>query len=76
MKVRAKFKVDGIKQVAWSQQARVVELSAVSADDTPENERYHKYTPSGAINLTIDNPPAADFFELGKTYYLDFTIAE
>jgi hypothetical protein len=49
-----------------------VVLSAVSGE---ENKTWAKYTPSGKIELTIDNPDAYDQFELGKTYFVDFSIA-
>lgn len=75
MSVRAKFRVDAVKQVHWNKDVRVVELTAVYDDGTPENQRYAKATPSGSISLTIDNPPAAAQFELGKVFYLDFTPA-
>lgn len=73
--VRAKFQVQGIKQVSWNQEGREVTLSAVSADGIPENERYHKYTPSGELKIFIDNPAALAQFEMGKFYYIDFTPA-
>lgn len=73
MNVRAKFKVSSIKHVDWNPDVRVVELHAVTADGIPENERYHKYTPNGTIQITIDNPPAAEAFKLGNAYYVDFT---
>jgi hypothetical protein len=74
--VRAKFTVQSITQHAGWKDARVVRLSPVAADGIPENERYHKYTPSGSIELTIDNPAASGQFELGKSFYVDFTPAE
>lgn len=52
---------------------RVYEFFAVFDDGTPENERYAKYTPSGKLEITVDNP--AVVFEPGKNYYLDFTEA-
>ena len=73
MSVRAKFTVQSITQF---RHAKVVKLSAVTDDGIPENERYHKYTPQGLIELTIDNPPAADQFEVDKAFYVDFTPAE
>lgn len=76
MGVRAKFQVNKISKVSWNKDVKVVELGAVCADEIEENQRYHKYTPSGAINITIDNPLASDQFELGKLYYVDFTTAE
>lgn len=76
MNVRAKFKVTSVKQVDWSPTIRVVGLTAVSADDVPENQRFHKYTPSGTVEMTIDNPLAAEALALGKAFYVDFTPVE
>jgi hypothetical protein len=78
MSVRAKFRVSAIKTKQWSKGApsqTTVELDAVWADGIEENKRYAKYTPSGKIELTIDNPPALEFFEIGKYVYVDFTEA-
>jgi hypothetical protein len=75
MNVRAKFRVTKVSAVDWNPEVRIVELSAVCADGVPENERYHRYTPSGSVSLTIDNPPAAVEFDLGKEFYLDFSPA-
>jgi hypothetical protein len=74
MSVRAKFVVAGINQ--QSKTSKQITLSAVTTDDTPENQRFHKYTPSGTITMQVDNPPAADAFEFGKAFYVDFTPAE
>jgi hypothetical protein len=48
-------------------------FSAVTDDGTPENERYHKYTPSGSLHLSVDNPNVS--FEEGREYYVDITPA-
>lgn len=44
--------------------------------NTPENEKFFASTPSGTIELGVLNPEAAQQFELGKEYYIDFTPAE
>jgi hypothetical protein len=31
---------------------------------------------AGTLEMTVDNPLAQAFFEIGKTYYLDFSKAE
>ena len=49
-----------------------VVLYAVSGD---ENKTWAKHTPSGKIEISIDNPDAYDQFELGKTYFVDSTPA-
>jgi hypothetical protein len=72
--VRAKFKLSSIKQYEYG--GKQFEFSAVYDDGIEENKRYAKATPSGSLLITVDNPPAAEFFEIGKSYYLDFSKAE
>jgi hypothetical protein len=74
--VRGKFQVTKVAQVNWSKDARIVSLMAVMDQSTEENRRFSKATPSGSIDMTIDNPPASDFLALGKTFYVDFTLVE
>jgi hypothetical protein len=75
-RVRAKFTVCTVTRVNWSPTARKIQLQPICDTTTPENERFTKFTPAGDIWLQVDNPPAADFLELGKTFYVDFTPAE
>jgi hypothetical protein len=72
--MRAKFRVNSLTQYAGA--GRKFELSAVTDDGTPENQRYNTATPAGSLSITIDNPAVVDFLEPGKSYYLDFTEAE
>lgn len=72
--VRGKFVLQVNSQNMWSPTARVLKFSAV-CNGTEENQNFHKYTPSGVLEMTVDNPSALEFFELGKEYYLDFTKA-
>jgi hypothetical protein len=73
MAVRAKFHCSREKKVDWNATLRIYEFNAVCADEVPENQRYHKYTPSGTLLISVDNPEVK--FEVGKSYYLDFTPA-
>ena len=70
MSVRAKFKVSAVTAMEHS---TVVKLGAVCADEVPENQRYHKHTPAGSLEITVTNPAAANQFAPGKVFYLDFT---
>jgi hypothetical protein len=45
------------------------------AGTTEENKSFWKWTPSGKIELNVLNTDAADQFEVGKEYYVDFTPA-
>lgn len=79
---RAKFRVMGITNAV--QQAggevvvsvRLVPVFGSKDDATGENARFYRYTPSGEIKLDILNPAAAAVFEVGKSYYVDFTPAD
>lgn len=68
--VRAKFRVESVTHHAHG--ARTVKLSAVTADGIPENERFHKWTPSGSIEMAVDNPAAFEQFVPGAFYFIDF----
>ena len=48
-----------------------VKLSAVVGMDG-DNEDWSKYTPSGSVEMSIDNPGAQGFFKPGADYFLDF----
>ena len=72
MTVRAKVTCEGIKDNAVSFRT-VYETDAQKND---ENARFTKATPWGEIRLGIDNPTALAAFEVGKSYYVDFNLAE
>jgi hypothetical protein len=52
-----------------------VRLMAVYDDGVEENKSWSKYTPNGNLSMTITNQAAIDAFELGKSYFVDFTPA-
>jgi len=54
-----------------------LEWSPVTGKDgeIEEDKQFHKYTPSGSIKLTVDNPPLIEKLKLGQSYYVDFTEA-
>ena len=79
MKVMAKFRCNSIELFSPEPGgSRRVKLSPVypGNDALEEDKAFWKYTPSGSLEMTIDNPPAADLFEIGKAYYLTFEAAE
>jgi len=75
MTVRAKFTVSSITKHNWGG-GTTVTLSPLYDSNIPEDQRFAKATPSGEIKMYIDNPPAEQFFELGKPFYIDFSKAE
>lgn len=72
--VRAKFRCTSESRTnQFNLDQREYEFTAVYDDGIPENTRYAKYTPTGSLKITVDNPSVR--YELGKSYYLDFTEA-
>jgi hypothetical protein len=71
MTVRAKFRCASVETYAQTSGHRNYRFSAMYDPEVPEDQRYAKYTPTGSLTITVDNP--AVNFEPGKDYYLDFT---
>lgn len=74
--IRAKFLCNSVQHFTpvGTEGTRVFRFSAAYDDSIPEDQRFSRYTPSGELKITIDNP-SVDFTP-GKQYYLDFTAAE
>ena len=66
MNVRCKMKC---VENAQLEHCRRIKFSAVCADEVPENQRFHKYTPTGSIEIQVTNPDVN--YEVGKSYYFD-----
>jgi hypothetical protein len=73
--VRAKFRVSSVSTTSYgpgTQDQSAVEMSAVTDDS---NKTWSKWTPSGSVKMTINNPDAMGQFKPGMTFFLDFTEA-
>jgi hypothetical protein len=68
MTVKAKFKCSSAQ--IFEHSTKKYEFNAVCADGIPEHERFHKYSPSGKLEIFVDNP--AVNFVPGKVYDLTF----
>lgn len=44
-------------------------------DASDEDKAFWTATPNGELSMVIDNPDAAEFFELGEDYFLTFERA-
>jgi hypothetical protein len=73
MTVRAKLFVQSVTRNAYQPDAAVITLAAVTRGQ--DNKAWAAATPTANLNMTILNAAAADLFELGEEYYLDFTPA-
>lgn len=78
--IRGKFVCERVVRSEWSKTYSdfKVHLRPVCADgnELSENTKFHTATPSGSIELTVDNVAAQSAFEPGKYYYVDFTPVE
>lgn len=74
MSVRAKFKVSGITEYGTSGKA-VALMPVYDSNPESENGKFFNATPWGKIELGTVNPAAAEHFEIGKEFYVDFTPA-
>ena len=87
MTVRAKFKCISISRGLGSRkddegkyvecELRTVKLQPVygNGDPSHENAKFWNATPSGFIELGVINLEAAEGFEIGQEYYVDFSPA-
>jgi len=73
--VRCKFNCDAIIDIPGSTAKQFVFLAAWDSS-IPENERFLKMTPTGKLEVTIDNPVALDEIRPGSSYYLDLSRAD
>lgn len=74
---RAKFTCTEVaKTTGWGENKFLyaAKFSAVTGNSSnEENKTFFAATPSGSIQVSTVKE---DHFEVGKTYYVDFTIAE
>ncbi len=69
--MRGKFQVLSITRFTGTTAIKV-ELTPVTNTE-PENKQFWNMTPSGRLEMTVTNPDAVSFFQVDKSYYLDFT---
>ena len=67
---RAKFQCTKISETLQGIEAEFMPV----ASGSEENDSFFKFTPYGELKMGIMNPNVK--FEVGKEYYLDFTLSE
>ena len=68
MSVIAKFNCCEIAEYVIGKKVTLVPVTG----ECEENKTFFKWTPSGKIEMSILNPEAAEQFEIGKNYYVEF----
>lgn len=74
MTVRAKVVLCGVTEHSWG--GKTLRFDTQYDATIPEDQRFQKATPSGHIEMQIDNPAALAQFKLGEPYYVDFSPAK
>jgi hypothetical protein len=78
--MRAKMQVQSVTKQGETQES--ISMSAVTGNKAygpqgeSEDNTYARYTPSGSLSLTINNPALVGKFSVGQKFYLDFTEAK
>lgn len=77
MNVRAKFRCTQIIKTCYAGNDAPVDMVQVklSAVYGETNKTWSKWTPSGELTMTINNPAALEQYHVGEFYFLDFTDA-
>lgn len=70
--VRGKFKLTTVTSNS-GYPGQEYKFTAVSDSGIAENAKFAKATPSGALTMMVDSPPAQSQLDLGEYYYLDLT---
>lgn len=74
--IRAKFSCWEVKVDEYGEHIHLEAVYGTDDKDNEENNQFSEATPSGTLKMMISNPSAMKFFEQGKEYYLDFSIAD
>lgn len=78
MTVRAKFTVTAVEP-RWEGDegpGRKIVLEPRYDDSIPEDQRFAQATPSGRLEMVVDNPSAIAALPEGQAFYLDLTPVE
>jgi mannose-6-phosphate isomerase-like protein (cupin superfamily) len=73
--MRAKVKVTTVSAHETCEEVIMHPVSSGVFDShgVSEDNTFAKYTPSGEVKLTINNPDLIGKIKPGQTYYVDFT---
>lgn len=79
--MRAKVKITGVEKQGETHEKLTFNFPAKDggypADGSDEDQQFAKFSPQGALSITIANPALLGKFAVGDKFYLDFQpIAE
>lgn len=77
--MRAKMVVQCVTRTEYGEKLNMAPVSKPGGypeDGSDEDNTYAKFSPSGSLELTVNNPALFGKFNPGEKYYLDFTKAK
>lgn len=76
MTIRALFTVTGITRNHWNPDSATIRFDCQYDQQIPEDQRFYDATPTGHVEMLVNNPRAIEEFALGKKFYADFVPVE
>lgn len=75
MKIRGKFKLWAITNWGYPGKSYQFNADTTHDDSIPDDQQFSKYTPSGQLTISIENPIVNEHLDksIGKSFYLDLT---
>ena len=68
--------VTEVSEIPGYPDSRTIVLTPQYDMSIPEDQSYSKATPSGRIEMQVDNPKAIEALPISKQFYVDFTPVE
>jgi hypothetical protein len=69
--IRSKFQLQEIRQHSWNKNQRTFVFNCIYDSSIPEDQRFLDATPSGHMEITVNNPAVIAEWKLGEYYYFD-----
>lgn len=77
--MRAKMQVSSVKLTTYGEiieAAPVCGSTPFGANGESEDNTFARFTPSGSLSLTVNNPDLLGKIKPGQKFYVDFSAAE
>jgi hypothetical protein len=76
LNIRTKFEVVHNAEVGAYSTMRAIALEPRYDTSIEEDARFSKATPSGSLQMLVDNPDALEMLSIGATFYVTLTPIE
>lgn len=79
MLMRAKMKVSEVVATEYGETIKAAPVCGdkpFGKDGESEDNTFARFTPSGSLQLTVNNPDLLSKIKPGQAFYVDFTLVE